>query len=201
MKLKTLLFLFVAVSFALLSSFKPKANEVSDKVFLEIVATHDQLPLFNYTVKMAAIDTRPFNPNDKVTYPPTTLFKSRSNDATTHGGKIFRLRAKDDSNYAYELTQPEGQVLQLASFYYEERHTSLGDGKSLRLSDSLYLNPTTRSNFYLMYKSNSKDYATDSGWVYGVVSADGKRVLQKGLIASCIKCHDQSKTDRMLGAR
>ena len=51
-----------------------------------------------------------------------------------------------------------------------------------------------------MHKSNSKEYATDSGWVYGVVSADGKTVLQKGLIASCMKCHDQSRTDRMLGA-
>lgn len=201
MKLKILLFLFFIGSISLLSSFKPKQKEVDDKVFLDIVATHDKLPLFNYTVKMAAIDTRQFNPNDKVTYPPTTLFKSRSLDTTTHGGKIFRLRAKEDSNYAYDLTQPEGQILQLASFYYEETHTTLGDGKSLRLTDSLYLNPTVRSNFYLMYKSNSKDYATDSGWVYGVVSADGKTVLQKGIIASCMKCHGQSKTDRMLGAR
>ena len=201
MKLKFLLFLFLIVFISLLSSFKPKQKEVDDKVFLDIVATHDKLPLFNYTVKMAAIDTRQFNPNDKVTYPPTTLFKSRSGDTATHGGKIFRLRVKEDSNYAYDLTQPKGQILQLASFYYEETHTSLGDGKSLRLSDSLYLNPTTRSNFYLMYKSNSKEYRTDNGWVYGMVSADGKRVIQKGLVASCMKCHDQSRTDRMLGAK
>jgi len=201
MKLKILLFLFVAVSISLLSAFKPKQKEVDDKVFLDIVATHDKLPLFNYTVKMAAIDTRPFNPNDKVAYPPTTLFKSRSSDTTTHGGKIFRLRVKEDSNYAYDLKQPEGQILQLALFYYEETNTTLGDGKSFRLSDLLYLNPTTRSNFYLMYKSNSKEYPTDNGWVYGVVSADGKTVLQKGLIASCMKCHDQSRTDRMLGAK
>jgi hypothetical protein len=57
------------------------------------------------------------------------------------------------------LRNPKGRVLQLTSFYYEETHTSLGDGKSLRIADSLYLNPTTRSNFYLMYKSNSKEYA------------------------------------------
>ena len=78
---------------------------------------------------------------------------------------------------------------------------SFGDGKSLRLSDSVYLNPTVRSNFYLMYKSNSGEYPTDRGWVYGVVSSDGKTVLQKGLVASCMKCHSQSKTDRMLGAK
>lgn len=201
MKFRILLFLFLSFCLTLLFSFKQKPKEIDDKVFLDIVATHDKLPVFNYAVKMAAIDTRPFNPNDKVTFPPTTLFKSRSTDTATHGGKVFRLRAKDDSNYAYDLIQPAGQILQLASFYYKESNFSLGDGKSLRMSDSLYLNPTVRSNFYLMYKSNSKDYPTDGGWVYGVVSADGKKVLQKGLIALCMKCHDQSKTDRMLGAK
>ena len=201
MNSKILPLLFIGISFLLFFSFKPKQKEVDDKVFLDIVAMHDKLPIFNYTVKMAAIDTRPFNPNYKVTYPPTTLFKSRSLDTTTHGGKIFSLRVKEDSNYAYDITQPEGQILQLASFYYEETNNSLGDGKSLRLADSLYLNPTVRSNFYLMYKSNSTEYPTDSGWVYGVISNDGKTVLQKGLISSCMKCHDQSKTDRMLGAR
>ncbi len=201
MKSKISLLLLISICFVFLLSFKQKQSEVDDKVFLDIVATHDKLPLFNYTVKMAAIDTRPFNPNNKVSYPPTTLFKSRSSDTTTHGGKVFRLRVKDDNNYAYDLVQPEGQILQLASFYYEEASTSLGDGKSLRLSESVYLNPTVRSNFYLMYKSNSKEYPTDSGWVYGVVSSDGKTVLQKGLVASCMKCHSQSKTDRMLGAK
>jgi len=201
MKSKILLCLFISTVVSLLFSFKQKQKEIDDKVFLDIVATHDKLPLFNYTVKMAAIDTRPFNPNDKITYPPTTLFKSRSTDTASHGGKVFRLRAKDDSKYAYDLVQPEGQILQLASFYYKEAHTTLGDRNSLRIGESLYLNATIRSNFYLMYKSNSTEYPTDSGWVYATVSADGKTVLQKGLIASCMKCHDQSKTDRMLGAR
>ncbi len=201
MKSRILLLFFIGVSFMMLFSFKSKQKEIDDNVFLDIVATHDKLPLFNYTVKMAAVDTRPFNPNEKKTYPPTTLFKSRSTDTTTHGGKVFRLRVKDDSKYAYDLVQPEGQILQVASFYYEEAHAALGDGKSLRIGESLYLNATIRSNFYLMYKSNSTEYPTDSGWVYAIVSADGKKILQKGLIASCMKCHDQSRTDRMLGAR
>lgn len=49
----------------MLFSFKSKQKEIDDNVFLDIVATHDKLPLFNYTVKMAAVDTRPFNPNEK----------------------------------------------------------------------------------------------------------------------------------------
>lgn len=201
MKTKFLSGLVLGFCLALIYSFKPGEKQIEDKVLLDIVAHHDKLPLFNYTVKMSAIDTRPYNPNDKKVFPPTTIFKSRSTDTTAHGGKVFRLRVKDDSNYAYDLSQPEGQILHMATFDYEETRTTLGDGKSLRMSDSLFLNPTTRRNFYLMLKTNSKDYPTDAGWVYAVVSPDGNKVLQKGLIASCMKCHGQSKTDRMLGAK
>jgi|ERR1043165_2932229 hypothetical protein len=201
MKLKAVLSFFWGILICLLLSFTSKQNEVADQVFLDIAAHHDQIPLFNYTTKMAAVDTRPYNPNDPKVFPPTTLFKSRSTDTTTHGGKIFRLRAQKDAEYAYDLKQPEGQVLHMATFYYEQSKTTLGDGKSLRLSDSLYLNPTTRSNFYLMLKTNSKDYPTDNGWVYAVVSPDGQKVLQKGLITSCMGCHGASKVDRMLGAK
>ena len=197
MKSKILLFLFTGISF-MLFSFKQK--EIEDKVFLDIVATHEKLPLFNYAVKMAAVDTRPFNPNDKITYPPTVLFNSRSNDSTTHGKKIFKLFTKNDSNYAYDVSQPEGQTLVMQTWLSEKIHAPLGDGKSLRTGNTDYLKPTATKNFFIMHKSNSKEYATDSGWVYGVVSADGKTVLQKGLITSCMKCHDQSRTDRMLGA-
>ena len=158
MKFKIHQFVFFSISFILLFSFNQKQKEIADKVFLEIVATPDKLPFFNYAAKMAAVDTRPFSPKDKVIYPPTTLFKSRSNDTATHGGKVFRLRAKDDSNYAYDISQADGQILQMATFYYEEIRATLGDGKSLRINDSICLSPALRSNFYLMYKSNSKEY-------------------------------------------
>jgi hypothetical protein len=186
----------------LLVGFKQQGNTApDDKVFLDIVATHDKLPLFNYTVKMAAIDTRPFNPNDPKVFPPTTLFLSRSTDTTTHGGKMFRLRVKADNSYAYELEQPEGQILHMATFSYTQSNQTPGDGKAMRVGDSLYLLPAVRDNFYLMYKTNSQAYPTDKGWVYAVVSADGKRVLQKGLIARCMGCHSHTRTDRILGAR
>lgn len=201
MKSKILLLSFICILLLLLFSFTHKQNQIEDKVLLTIVATHQQLPLFNYAVKMAAVDTRPFNPKDKITYPPTTLFSSRSNDSSTHGNKIFKLFAKNDPNYAYDIAQPEGQTLVMQTWFAEKTHTSLGDGKSLRTGDTDYLKPSTSKEFFIMLKSNSKEYATDSGWVYGEVSADGKTVIQKGLVASCMKCHDQSKTDRMLGAR
>lgn len=194
--------LFVISCCLLLVGFKQQGNIApDDKVFLDIVVTHDKLPLFNYTVKMAAIDTRPFNPNDPKVFPPTTLFLSRSTDTTTHGGKMFRLRVKSDNSYAYQLEQPEGQILHMATFSYTPSNQTPGDGKAMRVGDSLYLLPAVRDNFYLMYKTNSLVYPTDKGWVYAVVSADGKKVLQKGLIAGCMSCHSHTRTDRIFGAK
>ncbi len=187
----------------LLFGFKQRGNTApDDKVFLDIAAGSDKLPLFNYTVKMAAIDTRPFNPNDPRVFPPTTLFLSRSTDTATHGGKMFRLKVKSDNSYAYELAQPEGQILYLSSYLnYTTTSQSPGEGKALRTGDSLYLVPGTKGPDYIMYKNNSTAYPTDSGWVYAVISPDGKKVLQKGLIASCITCHSHTRTDKILGAR
>ncbi len=201
MKNKTALLLFSTFCIALLLSFKPKEPSIPDKTLLDIIAGYDKLPLFNYTVKMAAVDTRPYNPNDPIVYPPTTIFKSRSTDSTTHGGKVFRLRIKDDSNYAYDLSQPTGQTIVMATYDYTQSRITLGEGKSLKMNDSLHLVPGTPRNYYIMFKSNATDYKTDNGWVYGVVTPDGKKVLQKGLIASCMRCHSESKTDRTLGAK
>ncbi|MFM2306009.1 MAG: hypothetical protein RLZZ367_678 [Bacteroidota bacterium] len=195
--------LFIISCCVLLFGFKQQGNIApDDKVFLDIVATHDKLPLFNYTVKMAAIDTRPYNPNDPKVFPPTTLFLSRSTDTATHGGKMFRLRAKSDNSYAYELAQPEGQILYLSTYLnYTTTHNSPGDGKALRTGDSLYMVPGTKGPDYVIYKSNSTTYPTDSGWVYAIISADGKKVLQKGLIAGCMSCHSHTRTDKILGAK
>lgn len=203
MKAKIAFFVFTALCTVLFASFQTLTKEatIDDKTLLDIVAGYDKLPLFNYTVKMAAVDTRPYNPNDPVVYPPTTIFKSRCMDSTAHGGKIFRLRVKDDSNYAYDLTQPDGQTIVMATYNYTQSSKTLGDGKSLRLNDSTHLIPTTAGNFFVLYKSNAKAYKTDNGWMYGVVSGDGKRVISKGLLANCMGCHSQSKTDCMLGAK
>ena len=201
MKFRCSMSLFALLCLLLFYSFKPKEPSIDDKTLLDIVAGYDKLPLFNYTVKMAAVDTRPYNPNDPIVYPPTTIFKSRSTDSTTHGGKVFRLRIKDDSNYAYDLAQPTGQTIVMATYDYTQSRTTLGEGKSLKMNDSLHLVPATPRNYYIMFKSNATDYKTDNGWVYGIVTPDGKKVLQKGLIASCMRCHSESKTDRTLGAK
>jgi hypothetical protein len=40
---------------------------------------------------------------------------------------------------------------------------------------------------------------TDDGWIFGLVSADGKDVLDAGLIATCSSCHKNATHDHQFG--
>ena len=49
-----------------------------------------------------------------------------------------------------------------------------------------------------MFKTAVDTPGTDQGWVYGTVSADGKRVTSVGRVKTCIQCHRNSTCDRQL---
>ena len=50
-----------------------------------------------------------------------------------------------------------------------------------------------------MYKTDPKTPGTDEGWVYGTVTADGKKVTAAGRVQSCINCHQDARNDRLFG--
>jgi hypothetical protein len=52
---------------------------------------------------------------------------------------------------------------------------------------------------FIMMKLEPAAPGTDIGWVYGVVSADGKEVQGAGRIASCMGCHKDAPHDRLFG--
>lgn len=52
---------------------------------------------------------------------------------------------------------------------------------------------------YIMLKLDPATLNTDNGWVYGVVSPDGSRVLASGRIESCMRCHAVALNDRLFG--
>ncbi|QVL30491.1 hypothetical protein KIH39_16715 [Telmatocola sphagniphila] len=56
-----------------------------------------------------------------------------------------------------------------------------------------------QSDLFVMLKLDPKTEGTDQGWVYGTVSADGKKVNSAGRIESCMKCHVEAKGDRLFG--
>ena len=47
-----------------------------------------------------------------------------------------------------------------------------------------------RGELFIMMQLDPKTADTDEGWVYGTVSADGKKVTSAGQVASCMKCHE-----------
>lgn len=52
---------------------------------------------------------------------------------------------------------------------------------------------------FIMVKLDPATPDTDQGWVYGTVTADGKRVTSAGKVASCMACHREAPHDRQFG--
>ncbi len=206
----------------LLFGFKQQGNTApDDKVFLDIVAAHDTMKAYNHSFKMAIAQciqlslpsnivnmstagvtdttyagTRAFSAIDK-----GRLYSSRSIDTVTHGRKIYRLFVKDDNAYDNYTLQPNGQFLVKATWHFETATKVDPKEEALIVNDSVYLRPTDPGEYFIMYKSGNANYATDMGWVYGIVNAAGNKVIEKGLIKSCMSCHDESQNDRMLSVR
>ncbi len=56
-----------------------------------------------------------------------------------------------------------------------------------------------QTDLFVMTKLDPKTPDTDEGWVYGVLSPDGKTVSAAGKIESCVRCHSTSQGDRLFG--
>jgi hypothetical protein len=157
---------------------------------------------------------------------PAAVRFSASKETTTHGQKLYSLFAKDRTTYLAHKDQPVGQVLVKQS--WEPREIA-DKGQALapvirRVKDRVQVKgqkavavehydsflPYARKNgklyhaekqadLFIMYKVDPATPGTDKGWVYGTVTADGKQVTSAGRVASCVKCHEQAKSDRLFG--
>jgi hypothetical protein len=58
---------------------------------------------------------------------------------------------------------------------------------------------TKQGDLFIMMKLDPKTPGTDEGWVYGTVTPDGKNVTSAGKVASCMKCHQEAKCERLFG--
>ena len=153
---------------------------------------------------------------------------SASKDADSHGQKLYSLFAKERSNYfllAGKIESPIKQAIVKESWIPEET-TEVKAGKldaskilhptSLKgernklgdLGDSFYPYATKdgkvykaskQGDLFLMIKFDPKTEGTDAGWVYGTVTADGKKVTSAGKVESCMKCHHDAPHDRLFG--
>ena len=56
-----------------------------------------------------------------------------------------------------------------------------------------------QGDLFVMMKLDPKTPGTDEGWVYATLTPDGKKLTSAGLVESCMKCHQETKTDRLFG--
>jgi hypothetical protein len=78
----------------------------------------------------------------------------------------------------------------------------------LRVSDHFYpyvwkgdkfYKASKQTDLFIMLKLDPNTPGTDAGWVYGTVTPDSKQVTSAGRVATCMKCHQDAKHDRLFG--
>jgi hypothetical protein len=67
------------------------------------------------------------------------------------------------------------------------------------LHENRLYRPKEKSDLFIMFKLNPGTPETDEGWVYGIVTADRKKVTSAGRVASCMSCHLEAPHDRLFG--
>lgn len=165
-------------------------------------------------------DQARFAPTDSVAPRQAGVQRSDSDDAGTHGRKLYYLFAKNAATYteaSWCLPDLEfdpadlsrrliGQVLVKESWTAVEgapardaedpRHLVDGD-KTLRTGEKFHIGEPR--DLFVMLKLDPATPGTDAGWVYGTLTPDGRRVTASGRIASCMKCHADAGFDRLFG--
>ena len=166
-------------------------------------------------------DTMRFAPGLCKMVPPSIARFSVSKDEKSHGQKLYFLFAKNRHAYANPESKAESpQVVVKESWAptevspetkQETVSTAVTDPKTkedeyalnrflpFAEKDGKVYHADKKLGLYIMFKTDEKDPETDSGWVYGTVSADGKQVTEAGKIASCMKCHAEAPHDRLFG--
>lgn len=136
---------------------------------------------------------------------------SASDHTDTHGKKLYFFFTKAREAYREENSkhpfQPVGQAIVKESWTPREVPENLGTlesdatGRYIRYAErngkAYYA--SERRELFIMYKLPPSMPNTDREWFYGVVSADGKTVVESGPIASCMACHTKAPRDRMFG--
>jgi hypothetical protein len=159
--------------------------------------------------------------------PPAAARFSASDDTATHGQKLYSVFARQREPYANlgKAANPVGQVVVKESWVPEEvegekepfkpvvRTVRLDEDEKgtapvrevrdvflpyARKGDKVY-RAASQADLFIMFKVEPATPGTDKGWVYGTVTADGKRVTSCGRVATCMQCHQDAPHDRLFG--
>ncbi|HVW37801.1 MAG TPA: hypothetical protein VHB99_10870 [Pirellulales bacterium] len=138
---------------------------------------------------------------------------SNAEENAAHGKQLYFLFARDTVAYSAagdsESSQPIGQAIVKESWAAREIHDGRRprafthrSGAPVRLyaeCDGRTFGADRQMELFVMLKLPPDVPGTDSGWIYGTVSPDLRRVTSVGRIASCVECHEQAAGDRLFG--
>jgi hypothetical protein len=144
---------------------------------------------------------------------PAEARVSRSEDAKTHGQKLYSLFAKDRTAYlgAAKVPNPVGQIVVKQSWLPIEvpddggplraKAVQADGGRFIPLirKDGKLLKAGKQADLFVMFKLDPQTPGTDQGWAYGTVTPDGTRVTSAGRVGSCMRCHAKADHDRLFG--
>ncbi|MCW5823891.1 MAG: cytochrome P460 family protein [Cyanobacteria bacterium TGS_CYA1] len=118
--------------------------------------------------------------------PPPVARISQSKDQDTHGRKLYFLYAQNRNEYVEKKAPQVGQTIVKEAWIPD---------------DSQPPKPEKQSSIFIMTKMDPLTKNTDNGWIYGTVTPDGKTVTSAGRVETCMKCHLETKNDRLFGLK
>jgi hypothetical protein len=185
----------------------------------EIARTYESYGRFDANARWAPIPCAPF---DRI--PPSEPRFSVSRDEATHGRKLYSLFVKEVPAYtspSFGEPGPVGQVVVKEAWAPEEvtdsdrplgpviRRVKVREGDRLVEREDRFLpyarregrlyHAREKSALFIMFKLDPQTPGTDEGWVYGTVTADGRKVTSAGRVESCMGCHKDAPHDRLFG--
>lgn len=142
---------------------------------------------------------------------PGIVRPSESNDATTHGQKLYSVFAKNHD--AYPAGPQDGQVVVKQSWTAElvttpdaafspaSAHFAADAGDHFygyAQGDGGVYRAGQLAGLYIMFRLDPATPDTDEGWVYATITAEGQ-VTAAGRVASCMTCHEVATHERLFG--
>jgi len=137
--------------------------------------------------------------------PPKSEYTlSRSKDANSHGQKLFVLYASDAD--AYRASTHTDRDARPGQMIVKQSWTAVPMKEDERLphgiptvKDGKAYRPGEQRELFIMARFAPDTAGTDQGWIYGVVSSDGKRVIRAGRLENCMSCHTDAPHGRLFG--
>ena len=154
---------------------------------------------------------------------PPSLDYSSNGDSEGHGKKLYSLFALPIASFAKDDTEsPQqiepGRIVVKEAWFSKEvpdpggslpsltRQVKTWYGEPLRDSYVPYgrkkghlYTATAKAGLFVMFKLHATAPGTDEGWVYGTLTADGKKVTSVGRVQRCMRCHDNAPGDHLFG--